>query len=72
MIDRDDKPLEKNGGEKALQVINIKNISKINEKNKEVNKIKSLVLSKFKENEHTSSSKFTNKAHTNAVAPLMF
>lgn len=55
MIDRDDKPLEKIEGEKASQVVNIKNISKIREQNKEaVNKIKSPFLIMFKENEHTT------------------
>jgi len=71
VIETNDKSLEKNGGEKDLQVINVKNMSKINGQNKEeINKIKNLVLSKFKEN--TSSRKFTNKAHRNATAPLIF
>lgn len=64
---------QKSGGGKAFQVINIKNISKINEQNKEeVNEIKILVLSKFKENEHNSSRKFTNRAQVNAAACLTF
>lgn len=73
MIDRDDKPQEKIEGEKASQVINIKNISKIRQQNKEaVNKIKSPVLIIFEENEHTASRKFANKAHINAATHLMF
>lgn len=73
MIDRDDKSLEKIEGEKTSHVINIKNISKIREQNKEAgNKIKSSVLIMFNKNKHTASRKFANKAHMNAATRLMF
>lgn len=67
MIGRDNKQPEKIEEEKASEVINIKNISKIREQNKEtVNKIKRPVLIMFKEHKYTTSRKSANKAHMNA------